>query len=217
MPTNAQVAYKYFQDNGLNKAAAAGLVGNLYVESGLNPRVTPGDGGIARGLAQWHPDRWGQLQTRTAVGGGNPQDPSFADQLGFVVYEMKQRGQWDGLNKINDPRAAADYVDKYYEVSSGQARTARENAAAEVYSTGDIKGGSTSGNDITQPGEIPGKVAGAVTGGVTGALDFAKSKLFEAGIGFLGVLAIVAGIVFVIMSTKTGRDVAGTAAKAAIA
>jgi hypothetical protein len=211
MADNAQIAYKYFQDNGLNKGAAAGVVGNLYVESGLNPHGPNGDGGIAKGLAQWHPDRWKNLQLRTAVGGGNPQNPSFADQLGFVVFEMKQRGQWDGLAKINDPRAAADYVDAKYEVSSGQSRTARENAAAQLYNTGDIKGASAKDNDIVQPGEIPGKIKDGIVNGWQG---FAQDALVNAGIGILGVLAVIAGLVFVLMSTKTAKTVAGTAAAA---
>ena len=41
----------------LTKEQAAGVAGNIHVESqGFNPRAV-GDGGAALGLAQWHPDR----------------------------------------------------------------------------------------------------------------------------------------------------------------
>lgn len=241
MPTNSEKAYTYFREQGLNPAAAAGLVGNLYVESGgFSPDVIEdrrrGDGGIAHGIAQWHPDRWNPL-----VALSHTNTPPFYNQLAYVVRELKQRQDWikgangklvftgksqfDALNSRTDARQAAAYTDAEYEASAGTARTARENAAAEAYSNnGKISGSSSGGGDAAVNGQNAGDVGGVLkdditgklTGGLSGALDFAKGKLFEAGIGVLAVLAVLAGLIFIVMSTKAGKGVASIATHGAV-
>jgi hypothetical protein len=52
----AQEAMRFFQERGWSKEQSAGLVGNLIAESNLSTTAV-GDGGKARGIAQWHPDR----------------------------------------------------------------------------------------------------------------------------------------------------------------
>lgn len=50
-------ALAHYQDMGMSKQGAAYLVGNFMSESHLDPCGTPGDGGQALGLGQWHPSR----------------------------------------------------------------------------------------------------------------------------------------------------------------
>lgn len=46
----------FFQSKGWQPHQVAGILGNLQAESNFNTTI-PGDGGKAKGLAQWHPDR----------------------------------------------------------------------------------------------------------------------------------------------------------------
>ena len=47
---------------GLTDEQAIGIGSSLYAEStGWNPKVKPGDGGAAVGIAQWHPDRQSRI------------------------------------------------------------------------------------------------------------------------------------------------------------
>lgn len=79
-------AMTFFIDNGIPPTGAAGIVGNLEQESGLNPTATNGIG--AFGLAQWTPgsgrrqllDRW------MAQNGKNKDD--FFDQLHYIMHEI---------------------------------------------------------------------------------------------------------------------------------
>lgn len=49
-------AVEFFQYKGLTNEGVAYLVGNFAAESGLRPDAI-GDGGLALGIAQWHPER----------------------------------------------------------------------------------------------------------------------------------------------------------------
>jgi hypothetical protein len=47
----------FLVDKGLSIAGAAGIAGNMYVESGFKT-YNPGDHGTSNGLCQWHNERW---------------------------------------------------------------------------------------------------------------------------------------------------------------
>lgn len=50
--SNEEVAFRYFVAKGLTERQAAGVIGNLVQESGVNPTsIQPG--GPGRGIAQW--------------------------------------------------------------------------------------------------------------------------------------------------------------------
>jgi len=46
-----------FKNRGMSKEGASYLIGNFITESFLTPCEQSGDGGLALGLAQWHPGR----------------------------------------------------------------------------------------------------------------------------------------------------------------
>jgi hypothetical protein len=86
-----QQAMDYFERQGWSHEAAAGIVANLIKESGLREGAI-GDGGSARGLMQWHGDRFAD------VAGGIGMDPtsSFEAGLAGVQYELT-RGHDAGM------------------------------------------------------------------------------------------------------------------------
>ena len=82
--TRRQQAVAFFVQQGWTLAQAAGIVANLEAESGLRPDAV-GDGGLAYGIAQWHPDRQANF---ARVLGKSIQGSSFEDQLAFVHAEL---------------------------------------------------------------------------------------------------------------------------------
>lgn len=83
----ALYAMQFYMNKGYSPVAAAGIVGNLDHESNLNPNGKPGDGGLANGIAQWHPDRWNRMVQWSTAHGMNPR--SLDAQLGFVDVELR--------------------------------------------------------------------------------------------------------------------------------
>jgi len=85
---NRTAAFQWFLSQGYSPAAAAGIVGNLVQESGVNPNVRPGDNGSAFGVAQWRGDRYTGLQNYVAQHGGTN---DLQTQLGYLDYELRNR------------------------------------------------------------------------------------------------------------------------------
>lgn len=96
-------ALAFYIDSGMTKTAAAYLVGNLVAESGLDENNV-GDGGLALGLAQWHPNR-------------RPDMPAdFHGQLKFVLIEMQRQTPSAHSIIFNDPTPSeASYAMKVFE------------------------------------------------------------------------------------------------------
>ncbi len=71
---------------GWSPIAVAGILGHLKAESNFNTSIK-GDGGMAFGLAQWHPPRQAQLKAFAARTGGDWR--SLETQAAFVDFELK--------------------------------------------------------------------------------------------------------------------------------
>ena len=82
---NAKQALNFFISKGLSQTQAAGVVGNLLHESGLNTGIR-GDGGKAFGIAQWHPNRQAGLKALAKSKGTSITD--FNTQLEYVWQEL---------------------------------------------------------------------------------------------------------------------------------
>ena len=83
--TDAAGAVAFFMARGWTREQAAGIVGNLLGESGLDPAAV-GDSGNARGVAQWHASR----QADFARQFGKPLSAaSLNEQLSFVDWELR--------------------------------------------------------------------------------------------------------------------------------
>lgn len=83
-PDLAKQAHEYYLSKGIPEHVSAGILGNLIQESGLNPNAV-GDGGKAKGIAQWHPDRYKGLVNFSRQQGRNPN--SLETQLDYVLQE----------------------------------------------------------------------------------------------------------------------------------
>lgn len=96
---NVRTAFDFFMSRGYSHAQTSGIIGNLLGESNLNPNGPNGDGGVAKGIAQWHPDRWGTHASRAQALGRDPRD--LHAQLDFVDWELrnKEKSAFNSLMK----------------------------------------------------------------------------------------------------------------------
>ncbi len=80
-------ALQRFMDKGYTREQAAGIVGNLIAESGMDPSGAVGDQGTAFGLAQWRKERFDRLKSFANQQGKDWKD--FDTQIDFIDYELK--------------------------------------------------------------------------------------------------------------------------------
>lgn len=103
----------YLENEGLSPDGAAGIVGNLEQESGLNP-MEPGGG-----LAQWNPGWWAELVSYdNSVG----QDANtVSGQLAYIAAELHSDYEWllRALNSSTSPGEAAVMWETGYEKCKG--------------------------------------------------------------------------------------------------
>jgi len=107
-------------DHGLTETAAIGIVGNLQVESGLDPKAEQGGGGAGRGIAQWTKGtkgkrgRWDELidyaKKRTV-------DPYHIDtQIDFIAHELNKHayfGKSDLMKATTVEQSTKIFMNKY--------------------------------------------------------------------------------------------------------
>jgi hypothetical protein len=128
----AQDIMDFFTDKGLSTGGAAGIAGNLYVESGFKT-YNLGDHGTSNGLAQWHNERWTgpdgfeQWCTRNSL------DPwSVEGQLEFLWWELssKYSSLKSRLSDTLEPEPAANMFAEEFErpafISPERAKNARK-------------------------------------------------------------------------------------------
>jgi hypothetical protein len=110
-----EYAMDFFTSRGFTREAAAGIVGNLLAESGINPKSEQYGGGPGRGIAQWSVDQRWQTYLKFAKNRGlEPTDLNA--QLRFIIHEMpSQMGESaKTIKTMTDSNAAAKlFMDKY--------------------------------------------------------------------------------------------------------
>jgi len=117
---NYEAIYAYLTGTmGLNKAAACGVLANIYAESSFNPMA----GTVYFGLCQWGGGRLGNLQNWCAVNGY--EYTSLEGQLGFMYQELQTgyTGVLSVLQSTEDSEAgaanAATVFCQSYEAAAG--------------------------------------------------------------------------------------------------
>lgn len=84
---NEEKIYRFLRTEiGLNKAAACGVLSNMYFESGFSS-IAIGDGGTSLGICQWHAGR-----CRSLIGWCNAHDVDYRSldgQLAYLKYELE--------------------------------------------------------------------------------------------------------------------------------
>lgn len=157
-------AMKFFQDKGWSKEQASGIVANLVAESGLSHNIK-GDGGMAYGVAQWHPDRQANFK-RWA--GKDIREATRREQYAFVHYEMtegEEQAAGRRLKSSVSPGESGAVVSTDYERPKYRDLEARKRAAlaARIAATR---------QDTPLPEAAPNKTATATnSNGVTGEMS----------------------------------------------
>jgi len=89
---NEKIAFDFFVAKGLTPAQSAGIIGNLDVESFMDPTINQGGGGPGRGIAQWSTGgRWDHDAGDNVVAYAAQQGASASSlnlQLKFVWFEL---------------------------------------------------------------------------------------------------------------------------------
>lgn len=111
----AREAYEYYvKDKKLPAHIAAGIIGNLYQESGLDPTRKENNGGNGRGIAQWDVrDRWPAMQKWAKSLGKDPND--MRTQLDYILVEPGEEGAIKKTLAARDTNEATMMFGKYYE------------------------------------------------------------------------------------------------------
>lgn len=113
---------------GFTEEQASGLIGNfMWESSGLNPRAV-GDSGQARGIAQWHPDRYAGLLELSQQSGKDPN--TVEAQLDWVIEELNttEASAGDRIRNATSAAQAALICMTYYERPLPESRGGQPHA-----------------------------------------------------------------------------------------
>lgn len=109
--TNNETAFDYFVSQGLSDVQAAGIVGNLDQESGMDPRIEQFGGGPGRGIAQWSAGgRWDTDTDDNVVWYAHKRGESpwsLQLQLEFIWYELTTFHSY-GLGTLRGARTVTE-------------------------------------------------------------------------------------------------------------
>ena len=154
---NDGLAFDYFVAKGLTDVQAAGIIGNLDQESGMDPKIWEYGGGPGRGIAQWSAGgRWDSDYQDNVVwyaGAHGVNAWALQTQLDFIWYELTTFGY--GLSKLEaakDVTSATLAFMSYYEMCgacNSSNRIAHAQAALDAFG-----GSAPAGQDAASPAEI---------------------------------------------------------------
>jgi hypothetical protein len=154
--SNLDTILARLRGDGIGGVQAAGIAGNLQVESGFDPNAYNTKEG-ALGIAQWEGGRLTALKGYAQAHGTAAND--LNTQVDFLVNELhgSESNAYRKLMATSDPGSAAAAFDQYYERSSGASRSTRIANAQAIAgghpSTGGPAGGSsTSAGGVQQAG-----------------------------------------------------------------
>jgi hypothetical protein len=130
----ADEIYKGLIKRGLPPHVAAGFVANFIDESSLNP-YAPGDGGTSFGLAQWHNERWDNLNNFAR----GRRTSAIDTQLDFVMHELSTTHKHVGekLKNANTVEEATKIITLDYEVPQNkEAKALKRIGIAKNFASG---------------------------------------------------------------------------------
>jgi len=128
---NAQKVFNTLVGLGFTSQAAAGVIGSLMQESGVNPNSHQGGGGPGRGIMQWTVNaRWASLQKWAGK-----RDPwSLDTQVGFMMKEMNDAGVTGKLKGMTSVDQAVKYFHDTMERSADKSMATRNGFANNAFS-----------------------------------------------------------------------------------
>jgi hypothetical protein len=141
----AQIAFNFFVRKGLTNVQAAGIIGNLMQESGMNPASVQLNIGRGRGIAQWEVGgRWDMTPNNNLTWYASTHRSSrwaLSTQLSFIWYELTTFGGY-GLRELRAATtvaAATRVFEIYFEgcgICNESQRIAGAQAALRAYGRG---------------------------------------------------------------------------------
>lgn len=122
--------WNFLRANGFSAAAAAGIMGNMYAESGFIVNVEEYSGGGGYGLCQWTGARRTNLINWCNSNGYDY--TTLEGQLNFMLYEISARGMdyYKDIQSVEE--ATMVWLDKF-EVAGIRVEGKRLNAANKYY------------------------------------------------------------------------------------
>lgn len=160
--TNAEKVFNYLIGYGFTPQAAAGVIGNLMQESGVNPKSRQLGGGPGRGIMQWGtgPGSGGRWDALVAWASSSGKDPWALDtQVQWMMREMKSYGTLNRLKGVTDIKKAVQIFEREMEKAGVPNYPRRYQFAADALAS---FGGGKAGL-----GYMDGK-QGPLSGGVKG-------------------------------------------------
>lgn len=193
----------FLKGKGLNRAAIAGIMGNLMAESGFNPN-NPNVGEGAQGIAQWEGGRLAGLRSYASSHGLH--DTDLKAQLGYMWQELS--GPYSGvlsqLKSVTSAAQAASIWDSQYEVSAGTTRDQRINYAQQFYTQGALNGVSTSSSGEAQAFAGSSSSGGSSATGSSSSTPAAPIDYAAALSNLSGILTSVPELSGILQQAQTG-------------
>lgn len=129
--SNAAKVWNMLMAEGFGAAAAAGIIGNLQQESGVNPLSNQGGGGPGRGIMQWtNTERWASLKSWAHRRGVSAR--SLSTQVEYMLKEMRDYGVLGQMKNIDDVQKATDFFQYKMERAGEPNMPARYKYAREA-------------------------------------------------------------------------------------
>ena len=129
--SNRAKVWNMLMGEGFTKQSAAGIIGNLMQESGVNPNSNQGGGGPGRGIMQWTVnERWASLQSWAKDRGLKSR--SLDTQVQFMLKEMRDYGVLGKMKGMTDVEDAALYFENTMERAGSPNMSNRYRYAREA-------------------------------------------------------------------------------------
>ena len=151
--TNAEKVFNYLIGAGFTEQAAAGIIGNLMQESGVNPKSKQLGGGPGRGIMQWGTGagsggRWDALVAWAASSGKDPW--ALDTQVQWMMKEMRSYGTYNRLKGVTDVKKAVEIFEKEMEKAGVPNYPRRYQYAADALAS--FGGGKAGGGNYKGEG-----------------------------------------------------------------
>lgn len=132
---NAKIIVDYLLSKGLNGAAACGVIGNIYYESGFNT-ASVGDGGTSFGICQWHAGRGAAMKSFVGSNWAN----DLSGQCDYLWHDLSTNytSVLSHLQSVPNTdegaQSAAEYFVRHFEIPSNMEENVRiRRAKASEY------------------------------------------------------------------------------------
>lgn len=136
---NFKTVWDYLTDTlGYSGAGAAGVLGNMYAESGGDPTAENTSGGVA-GIFQWsgfsNTVNGSRITSEGSIKAGDTSTLTMDNEMKLLNYELT--GSYASVNSkvgtATDVTTAASTWQQYFEGASGQGDATRQAAAEKFY------------------------------------------------------------------------------------